>query len=79
VAIMGAILLGHLGAVPERGGGVEVLAAAAGTAGINMTAVFRWLFVAADIFLLLALVALLRLEERELHGPATAPKPQPAE
>ena len=79
VAIMGAILLGHLGAVPERGGGVEVLAAAAGTAGIDMTAVFRWLFVAADIFLLLALVALLRLEERELHGPATAPKPQPAE
>jgi hypothetical protein len=36
-------------------------------------------FVAADIFLLLALIALLRLEERELHGPATAPKPQPAE
>jgi len=28
--------------------------------------------VAADIFLLLALVALLRLEERELHGPSAA-------
>ena len=75
VAIMGAILLGHLGAVPERGGGVEVLAAAAGAAGIDVTAVFRWVFVAADIFLLLALIAMLRMEERELHGPATAPKP----
>jgi EmrB/QacA subfamily drug resistance transporter len=79
VAIMGAILLGHLGAVPERGGGVEVLAAAAGTAGVDMTAVFRWLFIAADIFLMLAFVALLRMEERELHGPSGAPKPQPAE
>jgi hypothetical protein len=28
---------------------------------------------------MLALIALLRLEERELHGPASAAKPQPAE
>jgi hypothetical protein len=48
-----------------------------------LTAVFRWVFVAADIFLIAALVAVLLMEERPLRGPATtacseAP-PAPAE
>jgi EmrB/QacA subfamily drug resistance transporter len=87
VAIMGAILLSGLGAVPERGGGVELLVAAATQAGIDMAAVFRWIFVAADIFLGLSLVAILLMEERPLLGPAAAttapassePTPAPAE
>jgi hypothetical protein len=48
-----------------------------------MTAVFRWVFVAADIFLVAALVAVLLMEERPLRGPATTaahePPPAPAE
>jgi len=71
VAIMGAILLAGLGATPERGTGVELLVETAGKAGIDMAAVFRFVFAAADIFLGMALVAVLLLEERPLRGPAT--------
>jgi MFS family permease len=71
VAIMGAILLSGLDAVPERGTGVELLVAAASQAGMDMAAVFRWVFVASDIFLGLALIAILLMEERPLHGPAS--------
>jgi EmrB/QacA subfamily drug resistance transporter len=75
VAIMGAILLAGLGATPERGAGVELLVEAAGAAGIDMAAVFRVVFVAADIFVALALAAMLLLEERPLRGPATSAPP----
>jgi predicted MFS family arabinose efflux permease len=78
VAIMGAILLSGLGAVPERGTGVELLVAAASQAGMDMAAVFRWVFVASDIFLGLALIAILLMEERPLHGPASETSPAPA-
>jgi EmrB/QacA subfamily drug resistance transporter len=78
VAIMGAILLAGLGAVPQRGAGVELLVGAAGAAGIDMAAVFRWVFAAADIFLGLALVAVLLMEERPLRGAAAAPEAPPA-
>ena len=88
VAIMGAILFAGLGATPERGTGVEILVETAGAAGVDMAAVFRWVFVAADIFLMAALAAVLLLEERPLRGPASdaaasiareAPPPAPAE
>jgi EmrB/QacA subfamily drug resistance transporter len=79
VAIMGAILLASLGATPERGAGVELLAEAAGAAGIDLAAVFRFVFAAADIFVALALVAMLRLEELPLRGPASVAPPVEAE
>jgi MFS family permease len=69
VAVMGAILLGQLGAMPERGIGGELLIEMTRAAGIDMTAVFRWVFITADVFLTLALIAILRLEERPLRGP----------
>ncbi|MGA7487821.1 MAG: MDR family MFS transporter [Xanthobacteraceae bacterium] len=83
VAIMGAILLAGLGATPQRGTGVELLVQTAGAAGIDLTAVFRWVFVAADAFLVAALAAVLVMEQRPLRGPATAavpvsPEPPPA-
>jgi EmrB/QacA subfamily drug resistance transporter len=78
VAIMGAILLGHLGATLQRGGtGIEVLTQAAG-GDFNMAGVFRWVFAAADIFLALALAAVLLMEERPLRGPASGPMPAQA-
>ena len=84
VAIMGAILLAGLGATPQRGTGVELLVATAGAAGADLAAVFRLVFVAADVFLGLALVALLMMEERPLRGSGAtaagpAPPPAPAE
>jgi MFS family permease len=75
VAIMGAILLAGLGATPERGTGVELLVESAGAAGVDTAAVFRWVFVAADLFLSLALVGVLLMEERPLRGPATSAPP----
>jgi predicted MFS family arabinose efflux permease len=75
VAIMGAILLAGLGATPERGTGVELLVETAGAAGIDMAAVFRFAFVAADVFLIAALAAVLLMEERPLRGPAASAPP----
>jgi EmrB/QacA subfamily drug resistance transporter len=75
VAIMGAILLGGLGYAPERGGvGVEVLAANVGGADSDVAGVFRWVFVAALVFSLIALVAVMLLEERPLHGAKEMPR-----
>jgi EmrB/QacA subfamily drug resistance transporter len=69
VAIMGAILLAGLGFAPERGGvGAEVMAASATGADGDVAAVFQWVFVAALVFSVLALVALALMEERPLHG-----------
>src|SRR5207302_7878273 len=64
VAIMGAILLSALGAAPERGTGVELVVETASAAGIDITMVFRFVFLAADGFLLAALAAVLLMEER---------------
>src|SRR5262249_57597524 len=74
VAIMGAILLAALGAAPERGTGVQLLVETATAAGIDMAFVFRFVFFAADVFLVAALGAVLLMEDRPLPAPAT-PRP----
>ncbi|MBX9774002.1 MAG: MFS transporter [Xanthobacteraceae bacterium] len=80
VAIMGAILLSGLGFAPERGGaGVEVLAANAGASGLDVAGVFQWVFVAALVFSVIALVAVVLMEERPLHGAKEMPPTEPAE
>ncbi len=82
VAVMGAILMAGLGVAPERGTGVELLVETAGAAGLDMGAIFRWVFVAAGVFMVMAVVSVLMLEERPLRGPAAgvpAPPPAPAE
>jgi EmrB/QacA subfamily drug resistance transporter len=75
VAVMGAILLAGLGATPERGAGVELMVAAAGASGIDMAGVFRLVFLAAEAFLIAALISMLLLEERPLRGPAVQSPP----
>jgi MFS family permease len=77
VAVMGAILLAAAGLNPERGAGVELLVEMAGAAGVDMAAVFRWVFVAAEAFLLMALVSILLMEERPLRGPSVPKAPSP--
>jgi EmrB/QacA subfamily drug resistance transporter len=90
VAIMGAILLAGVGFAPDRGnrsggGGVDLMVANAGASGFNVVEVFRWVFVAALIFAVLATIAMILLEERPLHGPVAKTQavpdapPQPAE
>jgi Major Facilitator Superfamily len=75
VAVMGAIVLAGLGVTPERGGGVELVAQAAGAAGVDVAEVFRWVFAAALAVSIVAFLALLRLEERPLRGPAASTLP----
>jgi len=67
VAVMGAIVLAGFGVAPERGRGAEVMIAA-GAAGGDVSHVFRWVFAAAAAFLVIGLVALIRLPERPLRG-----------
>jgi EmrB/QacA subfamily drug resistance transporter len=84
VAIMGAILLAGIGVAPERGGvGVELMVAHAGAPGAAVADVFRWVFVAALVFSIVGMIAVILLEERPLHGPAAkappiTPEPPPA-
>lgn len=80
VAIMGAILLSGLGFAPERGGvGTEVLVASAGASGHGVASVFQWVFVAALVFSVIALIAVVLMEERPLHGAQDMPPSEPAE
>jgi hypothetical protein len=66
---MGAIVLAGFGAAPERGRGVEMIAATARATGGDFAKIFRWLFVAALVFLTMSLLALIVMEERPLAGP----------
>jgi MFS family permease len=75
VAVMGAIVLAGFGMTPERGGSIELVVEAAGSTGIDVAQVFRWVFVAALVVAVIAFVALLRLEEHPLRGPAAAALP----
>jgi EmrB/QacA subfamily drug resistance transporter len=72
VAVMGAIILAWLGAVPERGS--ASLGAFAATLGIDLADVFRWVFVAAAVCLVLAFIAMAAMEERPLRN-TTTPTP----
>jgi len=78
VAVMGAILLAGLGVTVERGGGVAAVAANVGHLGFDFATVFRWVFAAAEVFLVASLITLILMEERPLRGPeqgATGPIP----
>ena len=72
VAIMGAIMLAGFGVAADRARGAEALIAA-GVAGGDAASVFRWVFAAAAAFLVIGLVALIRLPERPLRGGSGRP------
>ena len=76
VAVMGAILLAGLGVTPQRGAAVSVVTSTMSANGADAAHVFRWVFASAWIFLAIALVALMRMEELPLR---TTPGPAPAE
>jgi MFS family permease len=71
VAVLGAIVLAGFGVTPERGRGAELLVEAAGASGADLAHVFGWVFAAAGCFLVVALVALIVMEERVLRGPGS--------
>src|SRR5262252_437147 len=69
VAVMGAILLAGIGVTVARGGNAGAVLANVGGIGFDFPAVFRWVFVAAEAFLVASLVTLILMEERPLRGP----------
>jgi EmrB/QacA subfamily drug resistance transporter len=79
VAVLGAILLAGLGVAPQRGGrAVSLVATVSGSAGTDVAFVFRWVFLAAWIFLAIGLLALALMEERPLRTSVMPPEPKPA-
>jgi MFS family permease len=78
VAIMGAILLAGIGVTVARGGNAAAVVANVGGLGFDFAAVFRWVFVAAEAFLVASLLTLMLMEERPLRGPEQATTAKPA-
>jgi EmrB/QacA subfamily drug resistance transporter len=78
VAVMGAILLAGLGVTLERGGSAAAVAANVGNLGFDFAATFRWVFAAAELFLVASLVTLMLMEERPLRGPEQSATVRPA-
>jgi EmrB/QacA subfamily drug resistance transporter len=78
VAMMGAIILTGFGAAPERGTSVSVMAEVVGAQGFDVAGVFRWVFLAALVFLACSLLGLILMEERPLRGSGSADAAAPS-
>jgi EmrB/QacA subfamily drug resistance transporter len=73
VAVMGAIVLAHLGMAPERGMASSALGGAVNSAHhANLIATFGHVFLTAAGFLVIGLIAMALMEERPLRGPPEA-------
>jgi len=79
VAVMGAILLAGIGVTVARGENAAAVVANVGGPGFDFPAVFRWVFVAAEAFLVASLVTLILMEERPLRGPDQGAVAKPAD
>jgi EmrB/QacA subfamily drug resistance transporter len=73
VAVMGAIILAGFGATPERGTSMAAVTGLAGAQTLDAVGVFRWIFVAAMVFLALSLFGLFLMEERPLRSTPADP------
>ena len=74
VAVMGAIILTGLGSAPGRTG-TAVMSGVINASDWQVAQVFRWVFFAALVFLVLALICLIIMEERPLRGSTTSDLP----
>src|SRR5215468_4914834 len=71
VAVFGAIVLGALGNAGEAAA-LETLAGV-NRAGVDFAATFRWVFIVAVVFLAVACLAMMAVEERPLRGRGEEP------
>ena len=74
VAVFSAIVL----SAGDGSGGVLTFDQLAGASGADFAASFRWVFIAAAVFLATALAAVLLIEERPLRGPAVRQAAEPS-
>jgi EmrB/QacA subfamily drug resistance transporter len=68
VAIFGAIILSGVGHGAGGGGRAVDVFAQAGAPSVDLAGIFRWVFVASVVFLLISIVAFALMEERPLRG-----------
>jgi EmrB/QacA subfamily drug resistance transporter len=73
VAIMGAIMLAHLGAEPQRGVTTAVMTVAEDATVGELARTFSYIFAVAAMFLIIGIVALILMEERPLRTTVFAP------
>jgi EmrB/QacA subfamily drug resistance transporter len=80
VAVMGAIMLTHLGTAPQRGGLSSTIVTVAGDVSIDHLArTFSHIFALAVFFLVIGMISLFVMEERPLRTTVlTAPAPPAA-
>jgi EmrB/QacA subfamily drug resistance transporter len=67
VAVMGAIMLAHFGAAPQRGAASAVIALTENVTADELARTFSFIFAVAVAVLLIGIVALLIMEERPLR------------
>jgi EmrB/QacA subfamily drug resistance transporter len=76
VAVMGAIMLAHLGTVPQRGGLSSTIVTTAGDVTMDHLArTFSHIFAVAVLFLIVGIISLVVMEERPLRTTVLAPPP----
>jgi Na+/H+ antiporter NhaC len=75
VAIYGAIVIGGTG-LSGASLSHEALGPAAARSGVDLAGVFRWVFAAAFVGFVLALLFLWRMEERPLRSRVGSDRPQ---
>lgn len=74
VAVMGAIMLTHLGTAPQRGGLSSTIVTVSGDVTMDHLArTFSHIFALAVLFLIVGIIALFVMEERPLRTTVTAP------
>ena len=74
VAVMGAIMLSHLGTAPQRGGLSATVVTVAGDVTMDHLArTFSHIFALAVLFLIIGIIALFVMEERPLRTTVLAP------
>jgi MFS family permease len=84
VAVMGAIMLGHLGTAPQRGVSSTFVTTAGDVTMDHYVYTFSHIFTVAVVFLIIGIIALIVMEERPLRStvlasPAPEPPAEPAE
>jgi EmrB/QacA subfamily drug resistance transporter len=77
VAVMGAIMLAHLGAAPERGVSSAIVTVAQNVTGDELVRTFSYIFAVAAVFMIISIIALFMMEERPLRTTVlAAPAPR---
>ncbi len=72
VAVMGAIMLAHLGTAPQRGASTAVVVAAGNAMGDELVRTFSYIFAVAALFLVIGITALVLMQERPLRATVVA-------